>query len=421
MVNWSDGRTLGGSSGGGLFVFDDERHRLIGTLSGGPEEACSTRTKAFYGRLDTFWVNHAQPYLREDEPTEDDHGGSQSTATGVVLGSSVAGNVESRADRDVFRVEVTEPGVLRLFTTGATNTVGRLYGDGYELVRIDSDGGYLRNFMVLAFVTEGTYFITVSGFDPDVVGDYQLHVDFTAESEAPTAEMPLFVSESNERQGFLRVFNASSNAGSVEITAFDDNGARHGPVSLALDGLQTRHLNARDLEKGNATKGLTGSLGSGAGDWRLRFDTDLALEVGAFVRTSDGFVTAMHDVAYLYRAVGQHFVSIFNPGSNYRQQSKLRLVNPDGTRSVNVFVSAQDDSGARGATDIELTLPPGASRTYTAAQLEEGHADFAGRLGDGTGKWRLWVEAENRIIVMSLLETPTGHLTNLSSPGHIIR
>ena len=156
VVNWSDGRTLGGSSGGGLFAFDDDHHRLIGVLSGGPEEACSTRTKAFYGRLDTFWVNHAQPYLREDEPTEDDHGGSQSTATGVVLGSSVAGNVESRADRDVFRVEVTEPGVLRLFTTGATNTVGRLYGDGHELVRIDSDGGYLRNFMVLAFVTEGT-------------------------------------------------------------------------------------------------------------------------------------------------------------------------------------------------------------------------------------------------------------------------
>ena len=337
------------------------------------------------------------------------------------MGSTVAGRIEHRADRDVFRVEVTEPGVLRLFTTGGTNTVGRLYSEGNDLLNANSEGGYARNFMVVAFVAKGTYYITVSGFGPNVTGDYELHVDFTAESEAPTAEMPLFLSADPERHGFLRIFNASNRAGSVEITAFDDEGARHGPVSLALDGLQTRHLNAMDLEGGNASKGLTGRLRSGVGDWRLRFDTDLALEVAAFVRTSDGFVTAMHDVAYLYRSVGRHFISIFNPGSNYRQQSKLRLVNPDGSRSVKVLISAQDDSGAGGASSIELTLPPGASRTYTAAQLEDGHSDFTGRLGDGAGKWRLWVEAESRIIAMSLLETPTGHLTNLSSPGHIIQ
>ena len=38
--------------------------------------------------------------------------------------------------------------------------------------------------------------------------------------------------------------------------------------------------------------------------------------------------------------------------------------------------------------------------------------------GDGTGKWRLQARANSPIIVMNLMETPTGHLTNLSTiPG----
>ena len=47
-------------------------------------------------------------------------------------------------------------------------------------------------------------------------------------------------------------------------------------------------------------------------------------------------------------------------------------------------------------------------------------ADLTGRLGDGQGKWRLWVEAEGDIVVLNLLDSVSGHLANLSSPGHII-
>ena len=38
-------------------------------------------------------------------------------------------------------------------------------------------------------------------------------------------------------------------------------------------------------------------------------------------------------------------------------------------------------------------------------------------LGDGRGKWRLSVSAGAGVLVQSLLESPTGHLTNLSSDG----
>ena len=46
--------------------------------------------------------------------------------------------------------------------------------------------------------------------------------------------------------------------------------------------------------------------------------------------------------------------------------------------------------------------------------------DLEGALGDGAGKWRLVVTSEQPIQVMSLLASPTGHLTNLSTaPGRM--
>ena len=53
-----------------------------------------------------------------------------------------------------------------------------------------------------------------------------------------------------------------------------------------------------------------------------------------------------------------------------------------------------------------------------SAELEAGGDGFEGELSDGTGKWRLWVTADNPLLVASLLDTPTGHLANLSTaPG----
>ncbi len=425
VVNWSEGLTLGGSSGSGLFAFDDELEAwlLIGALSGGSKgEACPTMG-AIVGRLDLFYFNEAQRYLRPDEPPfNDDWGGSFAAAAGILLNSETAGQIEHGADADMFRIVVTEPGTLVLTTTGATNTVGRLTDEAGTVIAADVVGGFTRNFRIAAHLEEGTYYVRVSGWDPSSVGAYRLHTSFTADSSQPAAEVPLFLAASHSsRQGFVRLLNASPDAGTVAITAFDDEGSRYGPVTLSIDGWETRHFNSDDLETGNASKGLTGQTGSGAGDWRLRFDTELPIEVGAYIRTSDGFLTPMHDAVYVYRFSGHHFVSIFNPGSNRDRLSKLRLINPDTARDVRVGIWGQDDAGARSAERVELTLPAGGSRTIDATQLEEGDPGFTGSFGDGRGKWRLWVEAEGDILVLNLLESVSGHLANLSSPGHIIK
>ena len=109
--------------------------------------------------------------------------------------------------------------------------------------------------------------------------------------------LPLVMSGSNAaQQGFVRIINRSDRAGTVRIRAIDDSGRRFPPVSLSIDAMETVHFNSQDLEEGNTSKGLSGSVGDGHGDWRLELGTDLDIEPLAFVRTSDGFVTSVHGV-----------------------------------------------------------------------------------------------------------------------------
>ena len=226
--------------------------------------------------------------------------------------------------------------------------------------------------------------------------------------------VPLFpsASASSGRQGFVRVANRSAEAGTVTIEAYDASDRTFQAVTLIIGGGATAHFNSDDLEVGKPAKGLTGSTGAGTGDWLLVLSRALDLEVLAYIRAADGFLTSMHDVAPVL--AGVHRVAIFNPASNLDQASSLRLVNP-GTEAAEVTIIGIDDSGASPGTPVVLTVPGRSSRTVAAAALESGGEDFEGALGDGEGKWRLRVLSEPPVIVMNLLSSPAGHLSNLST------
>ena len=131
---------------------------------------------------------------------------------------------------------------------------------------------------------------------------------------AATSEIvPLFISASHaSQQGFARIINHSDQSGLVTVTATDDAG-RSAEITFEMEARETRHFNSADLEDGNAAKGIT-AIGVGMGDWRLDVESDLRLEVLAYVRTLDGFLTSMHDRA---RKPGLwHLVPTFNPASN---------------------------------------------------------------------------------------------------------
>ena len=215
------------------------------------------------------------------------------------------------------------------------------------------------------------------------------------------------------RQGFVRVVNRSNLDGVVTILSYDDSDTRHETLRLSLAAGETAHLNSDDLELGNRAKGLTGSTGSGTGTWRLRMYSGLDIEVHAYVRTADGFLTAINATTTLAGAVRQ--VAFFNPGSNEAQVSVLRLVNRSA-RAQPVSIDGTDDLGLRPGTTLRVLVPATDAVELTAAELESGDADAieSGALGDGSGKWRLRVESSGVAAVLSLLSSPSGHLTNLS-------
>ena len=227
-----------------------------------------------------------------------------------------------------------------------------------------------------------------------------------------THHIPYFPSamDSPGRQGFARVINRDSNEVDVRIVAYDDSGSGY-PDSLTVPGGAAVQFNSDDLEMGNPDKGLQG-VGGGMGDWRLELESDAELDVLGYIRHEDGFLTSMHDVA-AKTADHRYDVPTFNPGSNPNQVSRLLLAN-SSPEDVSVTITGVDD---RGVTYGEVGLEVLAERTVmvSAQDLENGSERTTGRLGDGSGKWRLTVVSDQPMWVMSLLESRTGHLTNLST------
>ena len=226
--------------------------------------------------------------------------------------------------------------------------------------------------------------------------------------------IPLFVpadamatGAAGQQEGFLRIINHSNKAGMVQIYGVDDMGMMMGPAMLSMEAMQTAHVNSGDLENGNEGKGLSGMLGDGDGNWRLTISSDeIDVEPLAYVRTKeDGLLISVHDI--VSEAGMMHRVPIFNPGSNTNQRSSLRVINL-GDAEANIMISGVDDTGAAGGAIVSDTVPANGAKSISAADVE----DMG--LGDGMGKWWLTVAADQPIQVMSLMDTPSGHLANLS-------
>ena len=135
----------------------------------------------------------------------------------------------------------------------------------------------------------------------------------------------------------------------------------------------------------------------------------------AYIRTEEGFLTSIHEVAVEAGQGSMRYeVPFFNPAKNVDQRSMLRLINRGGS-TASITIAGRDDNGdAAPGGDVSLTLEAGAAATLTAKNLEEGGGDSDGSFGKGFGKWQLTVSADLPVDVMSLLQSPTGHLTNLS-------
>ena len=233
---------------------------------------------------------------------------------------------------------------------------------------------------------------------------------------AATHRLPLLPSASaTPRQGVVRILNHSGEAGDVAVTAIDDSGRAFGPVTLFLEAGQAIEFSSMDLERGNAEIGIATGIGGGQGDWRLVLETELEIEPLVQVRLPSGFVGELD--ATVPRRSFYHIVSLLAPSGAFVRGGQLRLVNGSDT-SAEVILFGVDDAGRLASGQISTILPGGGAQTFDALELEQGKPGLLrGRLGHGSGDWRLLVFADGEIEVMTLLDKPSGPLANLSSAG----
>ena len=167
---------------------------------------------------------------RGPAPDTDDHGDNRNDATRVSVPSDTNG-ILTASDTDYFRVDVDEPGTLEVYTSGSTDTLGRLEGaDGSRLDEND-DGGSGLNFRIEREVSRGTYYIRVRGISGSTAGSYTLHVRFVGggTSSAPDLVVSSFairhrnsnqpVTKPVEPGAPLELFVAVQNIGGVTSPA----------------------------------------------------------------------------------------------------------------------------------------------------------------------------------------------------------
>ncbi len=212
------------------------------------------------------------------------------------------------------------------------------------------------------------------------------------------------------RRGEVRVVNRSPGSAEVSIDAFDATDRGYEELRLALGAESSARFDSTDLEQGNAENGLAGSTGPGEGDWWLELSSASDIEVLSYVDTATGPLSALRGAAGVETDTGMRYEAVLLSGA----AGELRLLNAGGA-AVEVRVTGTDDAGASGG-EVEVTLEPWVARTLTATALEEG-AGVRGALGAGTGSWRLILESDGEIDVLSLVRGTGGMLSDVSRRG----
>lgn len=105
----------------------------------------------------------------------------------------------------------------------------------------------------------------------------------------------------------------------------------------------------------------------------------------------------------LAQVVGQftETVNVMNPASNLEQRTFLRIVAPE--TDANIVVFATDDAGVR-VGPLKLFVPAGHAVQLNSSDLELGNVEknFPDGTGDGTGKWRVSLNSDQRFQVFGL-------------------
>ena len=297
----------------------------------------------------------------------DDHGNVRSSATALALHGSVPGAIGTAYDEDWFRVEVTEPGILIVYTEGTLNTFGELHSaDGVPLSG-DHDSGAGRNFRIERAVSPGRYFVGVKSFGTGT-GTYTVRSVFVEGRRLPPDE------HGNTHSSATALALHGSVPGAIG-TAYDEDWFR---VEVTEPGILIVYTEGTlntfgELHSADGVP-LSGDHDSGAG---RNFRIERAVSPGRYYVGVKSFGTATG--TYTVRSVfisdgGQH-------SDNGDTRSAATALGLNGALSGEVH-PADDVDWFR----LDVPAPGGVLTVYTEGALDT---------------WGAWYDAGGRIVTNS--------------------
>ena len=191
------------SEPGLLLVYTTGSSDIKGTLEDSTGTALATDDDG--GRSDNFRITHfvnAGTYYVKVEGDRSwstgsytihasIHGSTRDQAPSLPLGESLEGGLEIGGEVDYFRVEVSEPGLLLVYTTGSSDIKGTLEDSTGTALATDDDGGRSDNFRITHFVNAGTYYVKVEGDRSWSTGSYTIHASIHGSTRDQAPSLPL--------------------------------------------------------------------------------------------------------------------------------------------------------------------------------------------------------------------------------------
>ena len=190
----------------------------------------------------------------------DDHGNTQSTATDISLGSSIAGRIDYGLDADIFELDLSRASGFTnvwIYTTGEFDSWGQLHDSNGRLITLNNNlvTGTEHNFHMRAFLPRAVYYVAVYSADDITAGNYTLHTQVAMDlgNTAETATRPVFDSpipgtiDTASDADYFRldvtqstnviIYAKSGNYRPIDVTAFDATGTE---ISVNVYALSTR-------------------------------------------------------------------------------------------------------------------------------------------------------------------------------------
>ena len=186
--------------------------------------------------------------------TADDHSDTRSGATSLSLGGSRPGRIATGDDVDYFEVQVSEAGVLTVYTTGSLDTKGTLEDSAGSRLESDRNSGSGDNFLIQRTVSVGTYYVKVEGwFD---TGDYTVHASFEADDHSDTRSGATSLSLGGSRTGVIATGDGD------DVDCFEVQISEAGVLTVYTTG----SLDTKGTLENSAGSRLESDRNSGSGD-----------------------------------------------------------------------------------------------------------------------------------------------------------